>query len=300
MKKIIKIILNTFGIIKIYYLSKTHLKKIIFDFFQNFFKIHLTPVHFYSPIPDYRDIPLGFYDRQNPCIGIDFNLNNQLITLNKFHENYFEEYWPKYNSGLAMLDAFILYSFIRDKRPKIMIEIGSGESTKISIEALEKNLKSGLDYKFIAIEPFPRKFLKDLKNENFLLVSSNVQDVEPSFFCEADILFIDSSHVSKICSDVNHEMLHILPLMKVGSVVHWHDIMIPGDYPENWIRNQKIFWNESYMVQTFMMFNASFRIIWAAKYLQLNQSEILKSKFSYFNPEDPNQQLSSFWIERIC
>jgi hypothetical protein len=300
MKKTIKIILNTLGVIKSYYLIKTNLKKFIFDFFQNYFKNHLTPVHFYSPIPDYRDIPLGFYERQNPCIGIDFNLNNQLITLNKFHENYFEEYLPKYNSGLATLDAFILYSFIRDKRPKIMIEIGSGESTKISLDALERNFKDGINYKFIAIEPFPKKFLKEIKNENFSLIISKVQDIQPDFISKADILFIDSSHVSKIYSDVNHEMLNILPLMKVGSIIHWHDIMIPVDYPENWIRNQKMFWNESYMVQTFMMFNASFRIIWAAKYLQLNKADILMSKFPYFAPEDPDQQLSSFWIERIC
>lgn len=204
------------------------------------------------------------------------------------------------NTGLAKVDAFVLYSMIRGKKPKLMIEIGSGESTKISLKALNKNLEEGNDYKFIAIEPYPRGYLKDLEDNRFSLKVSKVQDVETNYFSDADILFIDSSHVSKIGSDVNYEMMSILPIMKVGSLIHWHDIMIPVDYPETWIRDEKIFWNESYMVQNFMMFNKSFRIIWAAKYMQLNQSDTLRKVFPFFSSTDPEQQLSSFLIERIA
>ena len=69
---------------------------------------------------------------------------------------------------------------------------------------------------------------------------------------QADILFIDSSHVAKIGSDVNSEILSIVPRLKVGALVHWHDIMIPVDYPKAWIESGSMFWNESYMVHSFL------------------------------------------------
>lgn len=262
--------------------------------------IHIMPVHFYSPIPSSQEISEDPFQKQNPCSGIDFNLETQFKYLNNVFSKYKSEYEPVANIGLAKFDAFVLYSMIRQKKPKLMIEVGSGESTKISLKALNKNLEEGNDYKFIAIEPYPRGYLKDMEDNRFSLKVSKVQNVETSYFSDADILFIDSSHISKIGSDVNYEMMNILPVMKVGSLIHWHDIMIPVDYPETWIRDEKIFWNESYMVQNFMMFNQSFRIIWAVKYMQLNQSDKLRKAFPFFSSTDPEQQLSSFWIERIA
>ena len=129
---------------------------------------------------------------------------------------------------------------------------------------------------------------------------NKVQEIPLSVFQNADILFIDSSHVSKIGSDVNYEMLEIIPSMKLGSIIHWHDIMIPGDYPKSWLENNHIFWNESYMVHTFMLFNKAFKIIWASKYMQTKYPELLSQKFPFFSPDDSNQQMSSFWIERIA
>ena len=118
-------------------------------------------------------------------------------------------------------------------------------------------------------------------------------------FQDVDILFIDSSHVSRIDSDVNYEILEIVPRLKAGALVHWHDIMIPTEYPRAWIESTNQFWNESYVVHSFLIHNRSFAVMWASRYMQLRHPGQLRATFPFFAPNDPNQQLSSLWVERM-
>lgn len=185
---------------------------------------------------------------------------------------------------------------IREKKPKVMIEIGAGDTTKISLKALQMNKNEGNFYKFYSIEPYPRDDIKKLRNEDFELIHHKLQDVEIDLLSTADLLFIDSSHVSKIDSDVNYEILEIIPKLKVGSLVHWHDIVIPTNYWKEWIEDGNMFWNESYMVHSFMLFNESFKTIWAARYMKLNYLNEMQQIFPYLQS---NRHLMSFWIERI-
>ena len=112
----------------------------------------------------------------------------------------------------------------------------------------------------------------------------------------ADLLFIDSSHVSKIDSDVSYEILEIIPKLKIGSLIHWHDIVIPTNSWKEWIDNGNMFWNESYMVHAFMLFNSSFKTIWTPRYMQFNHYKEMEQIFSYL---EKNHHLTSFWIERV-
>ncbi len=271
----------------------------IFRFAEKHLKIHITVVHYYSPIPNVGKIDPGVYKKINSCTGIDFNSDNQLFQLKSLFPKYLNEYIPPVNTGLSQVDAFILYSFIRGRNPKSIFEIGSGESTKIILSAIGRNKQDGNDCKFTAIEPFPAKFLRDINNNSFTLVDRIVQQVPVESFLDTDMLFIDSSHVSKIDSDVNYEILEIIPRLKIGALVHWHDIMIPGEYSRNWIERQNHFWNESYMVHAFMLHNKDYRVMWASKYMQIMHPDQLRETFTYFAPENPDQQLSSFWVERI-
>lgn len=275
------------------------IKRNSFRFAEKRLGIHVTPVHFYSPIPNVGELKPELFSRPNECVGLDFREQEQLARLQADFRKYLGEYAPKANSGLAQVDAFVLYALIREKRPKEFIEIGSGESTKITLAALAKNEAEGYQCAMTAIEPFPKPFLREIRQKNFDLVVKRVQDVDVNRFSQADILFIDSSHVSKIGSDVNYEILDIVPRLKVGALVHWHDIMIPGDYSKEWIESGTKFWNESYMVHAFMLNNKCFEVVWASRFMQLNYSADLSGVFSYFNPSDPAQQLSSFWIKRV-
>jgi len=80
-----------------------------------------------------------------------------------------------------------------------------------------------------------------------------VQQVELSEFeCleENDILFIDSSHLLKIGSDV--QFLEVLPRLKTGVIVHIHDVFLPANYSRNWVVDDL----------RFGMSNTSFRLFW--------------------------------------
>jgi len=266
---------------------------------EAWFGLHITRAHFYSPIPTVGELKPEVFSRTNDCPGIDFDAPGQLDRLAYVSGKYLRAYTPRQNSGLAQVDAFVLYAFIREKKPKNMIEVGSGESTMIALAAIRKNAEEGFACKFTAIEPYPKAYLQKIEDRDFLLIAKKVQDVDMSVFLETDILFIDSSHVSKIDSDVNYEILNIVPRLKVGAMVHWHDIMIPAEYPRAWIESTTQFWNESYIVHAFMLHNRAFAIRWASKYMQLLHPMQLYAAVPFFVPEDPNEQLSSFWVQRV-
>lgn len=147
-----------------------------------------------------------------------------------------------------------------------MIEIGAGDTTEISLKALRMNKKEGNSYKFYSVEPCQREELKKIDDNDFELIDRKLQEIEVDLLATADLLFIDSSHVSKIDSDVNYEVLEIIPKSRVGSLIHWHDIVIPTNYWREWVNEGNIFWNESYMAHAFTLFNTSFKSIWAARY----------------------------------
>jgi len=267
-----------------------------FRFFEKHLKVHLLPIRFDSPIPITYELTSDVFEKIYACKGIDWNLNEQLDYLSTIFPRYQPEFTPRPNTGLSLVDSFVLYAMIREKKPKLMIEIGAGESTKISLEALQANKKEGHDCKLYSIDPYPSDYLKEIKQKNFQLLEKKVQDVDISFFTSADLLFIDSTHISKIGSDVNYEILEIIPNLRPGVLIHWHDIVMPNNYWEYWIRQSNMFWNESYMVHAFMLFNDSFKTIWAARYMQLNHSEKIAKQFPQFQT---NHKLSSFWIERV-
>lgn len=277
-------------------LKITHLiARKVFKLFERIFRLHITPVHFYSPIPTTYELDQSVFEKIYDFTGIDWNLNEQFEYLQEIFPNYYDEYTPSTNCGLSLVDAFVLYTMIREKKPKVMIEVGAGDTTKISLKALQMNKNEGHQYKFCSIEPYPREELRQINDENFELIDRKLQEIEIDLLSSADLLFIDSTHVSKINSDVNYEILEIIPKLKIGSLIHWHDIVIPTNYWKDWIDHGNKFWNESYMVHSFMLFNSSFKTIWAARYMQLNYFEEMKKLFLYLNND---HRLMSFWIER--
>ncbi|WP_057846863.1 class I SAM-dependent methyltransferase [Bradyrhizobium retamae] len=162
-------------------------------------------------------------------------------------------------------DAYIYSAFICELKPKLIIEVGCGFSSACALDTTER---LGIDTKFVFIEPNPDrlyKLLSPIDRTRSRILEMPVQDVGFDVFAEldaGDILFLDTTHICKTGSDVNHELFHILPRLKAGVLIHFHDIFDSWEYPLEWIGEQNRSWNEIYALRAFLMFNTEFEIVY--------------------------------------
>jgi hypothetical protein len=125
-----------------------------------------------------------------------------------------------------------------------------------------------------------------------------LQEVDATVFkdlSEDDFLFVDSSHVSKTGSDVNRLFFDILPNLRRGVVVHFHDIFHPFEYPEEWVFDQKRSWNELYMLRSFLSFNESFEIVMFNTFME----HFHEGWFRKNMPRCLENRGGSIWIKKI-
>ena len=273
---------------------------------------HITPNHFYQPIPDTITLKDELWLRQSELVGVDMNEQKQIQLLNQFMR-FKEEYdaFPKNkaskpyqyyinNPNFGAVDAEILYCIIRHFKPKKIIEIGSGYSTYLSAQAILKNEEeNGNKTELIAIEPYPDEVLKSGFSGLSKLILTKIEEIDLSEFSELkenDILFIDSSHVLKIGNDVQYEYLEILPRLNKGVIIHIHDIFLPMEYPKKWVLEMHRFWNEQYLLQSFLAFNSAFEVLWAGSYMHLRHPEKLEKAFSSYNRKMVGP--GSLWIRK--
>ena len=278
------------------------------ELFQNWEKhgFHVTPVHFYQPIPDTQSLPETLWERPSELVGIDMNDVMQLDLLRNHFPRFREQYqhFPTEPTGeqnrfylgnhlFDGTDALVAYCMVRHFQPRFIIEVGSGFSSLVLGAAAAENDSAGI----ISIEPFPREFLRKGFPGLRSLIEKKVQEIDLNFFSQlesGDILFIDSSHTVKIGGDVNYLFLEVLPRLKPGVIVHVHDIFLPFDYRRNWVLDEFRFWTEQYLLQAFMMFNFEFEVLMANSYLNHYHQEDLKAAF----PDLPSWEGGSFWIRR--
>jgi len=197
------------------------------------------------------------------------------------------------NALFSATDALVAYCMVRHYRPRTIIEIGSGYSSLISGQAAMKNGEAAL----ICVEPYPRDFLVKGFPGLRSLVQKKVEDVGLDFFSQlqsGDILFIDSSHTVKIGGDVNFLFLEVLPRLNPGVIVHVHDILFPFDYPRDWVMNERRFWTEQYLLQSFLAFNSQFEVLIANSYFAHRYLEDFQATF----PTSPWWGGGSFWMRR--
>jgi len=139
---------------------------------------------------------------------------------------------PRWNQDwFPRLDAAAAYTMVRTCRPRRIIEVGSGHSTRFLARAVADG---GLATRITCIDPEPRARIDGLDIE-YLAIP--VQQSDPRMFLELqsnDILFIDSSHQLKPGSDLEFLFGKAIPALGSGVRVHFHDIFLPDDYPAHW------------------------------------------------------------------
>jgi len=285
-----------------------------FDFWQAR-GVHILPVNFDMPVPDTGQLDPRLWDRRSALPGIDMDETGQLALLDRFVTSYRAEYeqFPRLptgephryhvdNGGFESVDGEVLYCMVRERRPRRVFEIGSGNSTKVTADAVCRNQADGAPAcQLVAFEPHPGEVLVQGLPGLTQLVPSCAQDIPLSRFDELeedDILFIDSSHVLRVGSDVQYLFLEVLPRLRPGVLVHVHDIFLPAEYPREWIMEKHWFWNEQYLLQAFLSGNTSFQVLWASSYLHLRHPERLAAAFASYDPA--TRWPGSFWIRKVA
>ncbi len=268
---------------------------------------HLLPRHFYSPVPDPDTIARHRWDAESfPLSRLRFDEAEtmRLCRVLVDHAREIEPlpwaadparggyHWD--NVFFTGLDAVALYGLVRELKPQRIVEIGSGYSTHLSVRAVRANGHG----RITCIEPYPTAAVLELRSEIDLLETTVQQSPRELFrsLGNNDILFIDSSHVSALGSDVNFEVLEILPALGEGTVVHVHDIFFPYDYPRLFVDERRWYWNEQYMLYAFLLFNTAFDVLFPVQYLlSRHWPDVMKMAEPFAHPLRSG---TSFWMTR--
>jgi hypothetical protein len=247
----------------------------------------IVPNNFYGPVPDLTALDSSVW-RSGTSLGLDFGVARQLELLEKFRL-----YIPNFdqldrtNDFFGSVDAEVLYSMVRLFTPSTIIEVGSGYSTRVMLKALEKT-----PAELITIEPYQPERMPI--PPTWTVPVQKVPLAEFERLKRNDILFIDSSHVLKLGSDVWFELLEIVPRLASGVIVHFHDIFLPDEYPSHWTLKHHRFWNEQYALQAFLAFNHEFSVLWGSSYMATRHRTALEDVFGPLGEGAP----ASFWIQR--
>jgi hypothetical protein len=268
--------------------------------------VNVTPVNFYSNTPSIEDIKNSYEYNEAQAPYLSETLFGEAILSQTLKEltSYSEEFDPATegdeqkcerffwkNSQFSYSDAMSYYCFVRNLKPKTIVEIGSGFSTLVAIEAVAKNASGSI----ICIEPFPRPFLES--NKNIVLRREKAQDLNADslnqLLQDGDILFIDSTHTVKTGSDCLHIYLRLLPKIKRNINVHVHDVFLPFGLPMDWLLDKQIFWTEQYLLLALLTDNPKSRVLYGSAYHYAFNKEALDRMMDNKYPSGG----ASFWFE---
>jgi hypothetical protein len=218
-----------------------------------------------SQIPEPRHLP-----------GVDLRIEAQLRLLESLRYGdellaleaaESEPMAPTYdNLAFGPGDAELLYSVIRHLRPNLVIEVGSGHSTRFANAAMIRNIQEGSPGQLVCVEPYESQWLESLGVD---VIRRPVEELDVSIFGQlqgGDVLFIDSSHVLRPQGDVLFLVHNVLSVLPVGVVIHVHDVFTPRDYPLEWLRRRWL-WNEQYVIEALLADSQRYEVYLAVNLL---------------------------------
>lgn len=240
--------------------------------------ISLTPARFYNDIPSIAELQGGFETREETPYLMEFldeaAQARVLDALMPFAPEFAPPQEPSqdglrfgWKNGLfSNLDAMAYYCMLRHLRPRRVLEIGSGHSTRVAMQALSRNGTGEI----VSIEPFPSEALRKMP---IILHQGFAQDFDADFFndqlADGDVFFIDSTHTVKASSDCCHLYLRILPRLRRDVTVHVHDIALPKGISVANAIEKHIYWTEQYLLAALLCDNPKAEFLMGAVYANL-------------------------------
>lgn len=275
--------------------------------------LRYPPGHYYSPLPSQDELarvaPRAFGTESENLPGVDLRERDQLrlyadlLPLYKdipFSDTKQEGLRYYYNNDFfCHADAIWLNMLMRRFQPRRIVEVGSGFSSCVMLDTNERFLNRQTTLTFI--EPYPERLLQNctaVDAQQINILQQFVQDVPLETFDQLeanDILFIDSSHVGKIGSDVLWLLHKVLPRLKSGVLIHVHDIFYPFVYPKQWYEVSGRAWNECHFLHTFLQYNAAFEILLFGNWLGIKHAPMLQKN----SPLCMRDIGGSLWLRRV-
>lgn len=309
---------NTFNKLLAYALSTSGYVSRINRELAAYNNIHrFPPGHFYSPIPDLQEIEKRHCAQDDPCAGIDFDFQNQESTLDELLPFYADLPWDfqddannlpyRYKNALPGTNrcaAAFLCLMMRRHRPAKIIEIGSGFLSAVMLDTNDLFFRNRpIDFTFITGQrqaPLLPHWIAQSNACRCAVIAERVQAADAALFRRlgpGDMVCIDSSHVSKACSDCNHLLFTVLPLLDRGVLIYFHDVFYPFDYPKSWLTKERRFWNESYLLRAFLMHNDSYKILFFPSAARKHQGAYFKKHMPGLAPGQ--EHCGGIWIQKV-
>jgi predicted O-methyltransferase YrrM len=236
--------------------------------------VDILPRHFYSEIPDIRTLKNNrAWQRPYSLAGVrGIDVDRQLTWLrtvcppalaSRLAALHLQQQAADANEavGYGPIESDLLYCIVHTLKPRRMIQVGAGASTWVALKAADD---AGADIEITCVDPFPTRFLTALRSEGRIRLRHRpVQELpveELADLAPGDILFVDSTHTVSAGSDVNYVILEVLPKLRKGTLVHFHDITMPYDYPPSILSKDLFFWTESVLLHAYLADNPRFEL----------------------------------------
>ena len=265
-------------------------------------RLHVTPVRYDAAIPDVRQLArtTPHWNRPSAMPGVPIDVDAQLRACDEICRSYQGEFAGNRHyvqgirraagPGYGYVEAQALHAVVRHLKPRRIVEVGSGVSTYCMLQALGRN---GGPAELCCIDPYAplRRSRRGLVPPNdevrFEVIAKPVQHVPLEQFgmlAESDLLFIDSSHAVKAGSDVNFLVLEVLPRLKAGVWIHFHDIYFPYDFPRDLLLNYR-FYNETSLLHAWLVHNPRAEIVFCLSLLHYGRPDALRAVFPDYEPQ---------------
>jgi len=252
---------------------------------------HWPAGHFYSPIASRRELEKDaariFAARDLP--GVDLRTRAQLDLLAALGPFFATVPFPEtapppfryryQNTSYGFGDAMVYWAILNHFRPSRILEIGSGFTSALALDTVER---LNLDTVCTFADPYPELAQRTIGTlaPPHRFIKSRVQDLDLALFeelDEGDLLFIDSTHVLKTGSDVHFELTEVLPRLRRGVLIHFHDIFTNFEYLRSWAIEKNYSWNEVHALHLFLQYNNEFQIEFFNHYIATEHASVVRA-----------------------
>jgi len=275
--------------------------------------------HYYSPRPDPADFGAGFWDERSDLPGVSIHDAAVLGLLDEAVVPHLESFRAAVpldvpegeapdalhllNGTYMAVDAHVYWGFVCHFRPRRILEVGAGQSTRLALLAAGRLADRGHERpRLTAVDPFPSaQLLERERSGDVRVLAHKAQDVALDEYLSlgpGDVLFIDSSHVLREGGDVQFLFLEVLPRLQPGVLVHVHDISLPRRYPRTYYE-QGLYWTEQYLLQAYLVHNSRVEVIWPGNHMYLAHRDRITAVFpeiARMRERYPASEPTAFWF----